>query len=66
MLAVSTEPSVIVSESNSDKIVSQVPQMLQETEVSSPNIKQNSVPPPQSKYLSVQFICLKLGCTFSP
>ncbi|KAJ7397827.1 Protein LYRIC [Pitangus sulphuratus] len=47
-LAVSTEPSVIVSESNSDKIASQVPQMLQETDVSSPNIKQNSVPPPQS------------------
>ncbi|XP_066190023.1 protein LYRIC isoform X2 [Sylvia atricapilla] len=47
--AVSTEPSVIVSESNSDKIVSQVPQMLQETDVSSPNIKQNSVPPPQTK-----------------
>ncbi|KAM4908164.1 protein LYRIC isoform 1-T1 [Sylvia borin] len=49
LLAVSTEPSVIVSESNSDKIVSQVPQMLQETDVSSPNIKQNSVPPPQTK-----------------
>uniref|UniRef100_A0A8B9NNS1 Metadherin n=1 Tax=Apteryx owenii TaxID=8824 RepID=A0A8B9NNS1_APTOW len=48
-LAVSTEPSVIVSESDSDKITSQVPQMLQETGVSSPNIKQNSVPPPQTK-----------------
>ncbi|XP_068252935.1 LOW QUALITY PROTEIN: protein LYRIC [Nyctibius grandis] len=48
-LAVSTEPSVIVSESDSDKITSQVPQMLQETDVSSPNIKQNSVPPPQTK-----------------
>ncbi|XP_023776509.1 protein LYRIC isoform X2 [Cyanistes caeruleus] len=48
-LAVSTEPSVIVSESNSDKIASQVPQMLQETDASSPNIKQNSVPPPQTK-----------------
>ncbi|XP_071410212.1 protein LYRIC isoform X2 [Pithys albifrons albifrons] len=48
-LAVSTEPSVIVSESNSDKITSQVPQMLQETDVSSPSIKQNSVPPPQTK-----------------
>eukprot|EP00075_Anas_platyrhynchos_P019049 XP_027308302.1 protein LYRIC isoform X2 [Anas platyrhynchos] len=48
-LAVSTEPSVIVSESDSDKIASQVPQMLQETDVSSPNIKQNSVPPPQTK-----------------
>ncbi|XP_010150924.1 PREDICTED: protein LYRIC, partial [Eurypyga helias] len=46
-LAVSPEPSVIVSESDSDKIASQVPQMLQETDVSSPNIKQNSVPPPQ-------------------
>ncbi|KAM6278513.1 protein LYRIC isoform 1-T1 [Spheniscus humboldti] len=48
-LAVSPEPSVIVSESDSDKIASQVPQMLQETDVSSPNIKQNSVPPPQTK-----------------
>ncbi|KAM6142408.1 protein LYRIC isoform 2-T2 [Phoenicopterus ruber ruber] len=48
-LAVSNEPSVIVSESDSDKIASQVPQMLQETDVSSPNIKQNSVPPPQTK-----------------
>ncbi|KAM6445740.1 protein LYRIC isoform 1-T1 [Rhynochetos jubatus] len=48
-LAVSTEPSVIVSESDPDKIASQVPQMLQETDVSSPNIKQNSVPPPQTK-----------------
>lgn len=51
-LAVSTEPSVIVSESDSVKIASQVPQMLQETDVSSPSIKQNSVPPPQSKYVS--------------
>ncbi|KFV81883.1 Protein LYRIC, partial [Struthio camelus australis] len=48
-LAVSTEPSVIVSESDSGKITSQVPQMLQETDVSIPNIKQNSVPPPQTK-----------------
>ncbi|KAM6350546.1 protein LYRIC isoform 2-T2 [Podargus strigoides] len=48
-LAVSTEPSVIVSESDSDKVASQVPQMLQETDVSSSNIKQNSVPPPQTK-----------------
>ncbi|XP_030906387.2 protein LYRIC isoform X1 [Melopsittacus undulatus] len=48
-LAVSTEPSIIVSESESDKIASQVPQMLQQTDVSSPNIKQNSVPPPQTK-----------------
>ncbi|XP_048795957.1 protein LYRIC isoform X2 [Lagopus muta] len=47
-LAVS-EPSVIVSESDSVKIASQVPQMLQETDVSSPSIKQNSVPPPQTK-----------------
>ncbi|KAJ7413263.1 Protein LYRIC [Willisornis vidua] len=51
-LAVSTEPSVIVSESNSDKITSQVPQMLQETDVSSPSIKQNSVPPPQKAVLT--------------
>ncbi|XP_075271929.1 protein LYRIC [Opisthocomus hoazin] len=49
LLAVSTEPSVIVSESDSGKVASQVPQMLQETDVSSPNIKQNSVPPPQTK-----------------
>ncbi|XP_075776450.1 protein LYRIC isoform X1 [Pelodiscus sinensis] len=48
-LAVSTEPSVIVSESDSDKISSQVPQMLQETDISSSNTKQNSVPPPQTK-----------------
>ncbi|XP_019469916.1 protein LYRIC [Meleagris gallopavo] len=48
-LAISTEPSVIVSESDSVKIASQVPQMLQETDVSSPSIKQNSVPPPQTK-----------------
>ncbi|XP_065609027.1 protein LYRIC isoform X2 [Cyrtonyx montezumae] len=48
-LAVPTEPSVIVSESDSVKIASQVPQMLQETDVSSPSIKQNSVPPPQTK-----------------
>ncbi|XP_014467093.2 protein LYRIC isoform X2 [Alligator mississippiensis] len=48
-LAVSTEPSVIVSESDSDKIATQVPQMLQETDVSSSNIKQNSVPPLQTK-----------------
>ncbi|NXX48949.1 LYRIC protein, partial [Tricholaema leucomelas] len=48
-LAVSTEPSVIVSESASDKITSQVPQMMQQTDISSPSIKQNSVPPPQSK-----------------
>uniref|UniRef100_A0A2D4L7X4 Protein LYRIC n=1 Tax=Micrurus paraensis TaxID=1970185 RepID=A0A2D4L7X4_9SAUR len=46
--AVSTELSVPVSESDSEKIISQVPQMLQETEVIS-NVKQNSVPPPQTK-----------------
>ncbi|XP_070604186.1 protein LYRIC isoform X2 [Erythrolamprus reginae] len=46
--AVSTELSVPVSESDSEKIISQVPQMLQEAEVIS-NIKQNSVPPPQTK-----------------
>lgn len=47
--AVSTEPSVIVSESESDKIPSQVPQMLQDTELPVSNIKQNSVPLPQTK-----------------
>ncbi|KAL8181874.1 UNVERIFIED_CONTAM: hypothetical protein K2H54_033234 [Gekko kuhli] len=47
--AVSTEPSVTVSENESDKIPSQVPQMLQETEVPISNVKQNSVPPPQTK-----------------
>nr|XP_060631624.1 protein LYRIC isoform X1 [Anolis sagrei ordinatus] len=47
--AVSTEPSVTVSESESDKIPSQVPQMLQEIEVPISNVKQNSVPPPQTK-----------------
>uniref|UniRef100_A0A8D0BJI7 Metadherin n=1 Tax=Salvator merianae TaxID=96440 RepID=A0A8D0BJI7_SALMN len=47
--ALSTEPSVIVSESESDKIPSQVPQMLQETDVPISNVKQNSVPPPQTK-----------------
>lgn len=47
--AVSTEPSVTVSENESDKTPSQVPQMLQETEVPISNVKQNSVPPPQSK-----------------
>ncbi|XP_066481783.1 protein LYRIC isoform X2 [Tiliqua scincoides] len=46
---VSTEPSVTVSESESDKIPSQVPQMLQETEVPISNVKQNSVPLPQTK-----------------
>ncbi|XP_054840503.1 protein LYRIC isoform X2 [Eublepharis macularius] len=47
--AVSTEPSVTVSENESDKIPSQVPQMLQETDVPVSNAKQNSVPPPQTK-----------------
>ncbi|XP_062987044.1 protein LYRIC isoform X2 [Elgaria multicarinata webbii] len=47
--AVSTEPSVTVSESESDKIPSQVPQIPQETEVPISNVKQNSVPPPQTK-----------------
>lgn len=50
--AVSTELSVPVSESDSEKIISQVPQMLQEAEVIS-NVKQNSVPPPQSKWLFI-------------
>ncbi|XP_074843002.1 protein LYRIC isoform X2 [Carettochelys insculpta] len=48
-LVVSTEPSVILSEGDSDKISSQVPQMLQKSDLSSSNIKQNSVPPPQTK-----------------
>ncbi|KAJ7337988.1 hypothetical protein JRQ81_010514 [Phrynocephalus forsythii] len=49
--AVSTEPSVTVSESESDKIPSQsqVPQMLQDTELPVSNVKQNSVPLPQTK-----------------
>uniref|UniRef100_A0A8C5RNF1 Metadherin n=1 Tax=Laticauda laticaudata TaxID=8630 RepID=A0A8C5RNF1_LATLA len=46
--AVSTELSAPVSESDSEKIISQVPQMLQEAEAIS-NVKQNSVPPPQTK-----------------
>ncbi|XP_044524481.1 protein LYRIC isoform X4 [Gracilinanus agilis] len=48
-LAVSTEPSIILSQNESDKIPSQVPQTLQETAVSKPNLKQNSVPPSQTK-----------------
>ncbi|XP_029447620.1 protein LYRIC isoform X2 [Rhinatrema bivittatum] len=44
-LAVLTEPSVTVLLSIPEKISSQVPQMLQETDVSNSN-KQNSVPPP--------------------
>uniref|UniRef100_A0ABI7ZHT0 Metadherin n=1 Tax=Felis catus TaxID=9685 RepID=A0ABI7ZHT0_FELCA len=47
--AVSTEPSVILSKSDSDKSSSQVPPMLQETDKSKSNTKQNSVPPSQSK-----------------
>ncbi|XP_006859258.1 PREDICTED: protein LYRIC [Chrysochloris asiatica] len=46
--AVSTEPSVILSK-NEDKSSSQVPLMLQETDKSKSNIKQNSVPPSQTK-----------------
>ncbi|KAM5281508.1 protein LYRIC isoform 3-T3 [Ctenodactylus gundi] len=48
-LAVSTEPSVTLSKSDSDKSSSQVPPMLQETDKSKSNIKQNSVPPSQTK-----------------
>ncbi|XP_036610024.1 protein LYRIC isoform X3 [Trichosurus vulpecula] len=48
-LAVSTEPSIILSQNESDKIPSQVPQTLQETAASKPNLKQNSVPPSQTK-----------------
>ncbi|XP_029078488.1 protein LYRIC isoform X2 [Monodon monoceros] len=47
--AVSTEPSVILSKSDSDKSSSQVPPMLQETDKSKSNTKQNSVPPSQTK-----------------
>uniref|UniRef100_A0A8D2ANM9 Metadherin n=1 Tax=Sciurus vulgaris TaxID=55149 RepID=A0A8D2ANM9_SCIVU len=47
--AVPTEPSVILSKSDSDKSSSQVPPMLQETEKSKSNTKQNSVPPSQTK-----------------
>ncbi|XP_039111413.1 protein LYRIC isoform X3 [Hyaena hyaena] len=47
--AVSTEPSVVLSKSDSDKSSSQVPPMLQETEKSKSNTKQNSVPPSQTK-----------------
>lgn len=44
-IAVFTEPSVTVSQNNTEKISAQVPQPLQEADVSSLN-KQNSVPPP--------------------
>ncbi|KAM6214805.1 protein LYRIC [Rhynchocyon petersi] len=47
--AVSTEPSVISSKSDSDKSSSQVPPMLHETDKSKSNPKQNSVPPSQTK-----------------
>lgn len=47
--AVPTEPSVILSKSDSDKSSSQVPPMPQETEKSKSNTKQNSVPPSQTK-----------------
>ncbi|XP_049709842.1 protein LYRIC isoform X2 [Elephas maximus indicus] len=47
--AVSMEPSIILSKSDSDKSSSQVPPMLQETDKSKSNIKQNSVPPSQTK-----------------
>uniref|UniRef100_A0A8C3WNG7 Metadherin n=1 Tax=Catagonus wagneri TaxID=51154 RepID=A0A8C3WNG7_9CETA len=46
---VSTEPSVTLSKSDSDKSSSQVPPMLQETDKSKSNTKQNSVPPSQTK-----------------
>ncbi|XP_028708019.1 protein LYRIC isoform X2 [Macaca thibetana thibetana] len=47
--ATSTEPSVILSKSDSDKSSSQVPPTLQETDKSKSNTKQNSVPPSQTK-----------------
>ncbi|XP_066235284.1 protein LYRIC isoform X2 [Saccopteryx leptura] len=47
--AVSTEPSVILSKSDSDKSPSQVPPVLQESDKSKSNTKQNSVPPSQTK-----------------
>ncbi|KAM8911068.1 protein LYRIC isoform 6-T6 [Lycaon pictus] len=47
--AISTEPSVILSKSDSDKSSSQVPPILQETDKSKSNTKQNSVPPSQTK-----------------
>ncbi|XP_045661850.1 protein LYRIC isoform X1 [Ursus americanus] len=47
--AISTEPSVILSKSDSDKSSSQVPPMLPETDKSKSNTKQNSVPPSQTK-----------------
>nr|XP_044999077.1 protein LYRIC isoform X4 [Jaculus jaculus] len=47
--AVSTEPSVTLSKSDSDKSSSQVPPVLQDTDKSKTNTKQNSVPPSQTK-----------------
>ncbi|XP_017363069.1 protein LYRIC isoform X2 [Cebus imitator] len=47
--ATSTEPSVTLSKSDSDKSSSQVPLILQETDKSKSNTKQNSVPPSQTK-----------------
>ncbi|XP_011371208.1 protein LYRIC isoform X4 [Pteropus alecto] len=47
--AISTEPSVILSKSDSDKSSSQVPPMLQESDKSKSSTKQNSVPPSQTK-----------------
>lgn len=47
--AVSTEPSVSLSKNDSDKSSSQVPPMLSETDKSKSNMKQNSVPPSQTK-----------------
>ncbi|XP_026351462.2 protein LYRIC isoform X2 [Ursus arctos] len=47
--SISTEPSVILSKSDSDKSSSQVPPMLPETDKSKSNTKQNSVPPSQTK-----------------
>lgn len=47
--AVSTVPSITLSKSDSDKSSSQVPPMLQESDKSKSNTKQNSVPPSQTK-----------------
>ncbi|XP_072590353.1 protein LYRIC isoform X6 [Vulpes vulpes] len=47
--AISTEPSIILSKSDSDKSSSQVPPILQEIDKSKSNTKQNSVPPSQTK-----------------
>lgn len=47
--AIPTEPSVILSKSDSDKSSSQVPPILQETDKSKSYTKQNSVPPSQTK-----------------